>query len=207
MDYYKKYLKYKNKYLRLKSQIGGMNYMVQNNIKKFNELEDKSDNYTIDMINRKRNRHPKGELEVHKWVNLTKVEDMKIYYQSFSEPTKSITNNLVEELKREIKKDFSITLNNQNYVITYLRALDAYILYNHNRCPNIKLEGKQDLYEPPETCNQHMQELTKSDFHNKISFKNLLVQKLKSELKKPTASIKLLIKKESDYFEKFFGLL
>jgi len=219
MSYYEKYLKYKTKYLNLKAQIGGAVVSnVKSDIQKFNEVKErgvKNFSQVIDLINKKKSNNKSPEFEVDKWINLTIDEDWLAFHPS-NDVSKTITNNLVEELKREIKKDISIPLKNESKVITYLRALESYISYNHNGCApiNALVSGhtktqhrKTEVFESPETCNSRMRDLTKSIFHNRMNFKDILVNKLKFELNKGESYVKALIKKEASDFENYIGKL
>lgn len=210
MSFYEKYLKYKTKYLNLKAQVSTD---IKSDIQRFNEVKEimaKGNNQIFDLINRKKSNNKSPELEVDKWINLTQDEDWQVFYPS-NDVSKTMTNNLVEELKREIKKDISNPLKQESKVITYLRALNAYIIYNHKGCAPINagvsdFRGTQ-VFEAPETCNSRMRELTKTIFHNRMSFKDLLVNKLKFELGKSDSSVKALIKKEAYRFEEYIGKL
>ena len=210
MSFYEKYLKYKTKYLNLKSQIGGD---IKSDIQRFNELKEimaKGNNQIFDLINKKKSNNKSPELEVDKWINLTQDEDWQVFYPS-NDKSKTMTNNLVEELKREIKKDISIPLKQESKVIMYLRALNAYIIYNHKGCAPVNAgvsgSGGTEIFEAPETCNSRMRELTKTIFHNRMNFKDILVNKLKFELGKSESSVKALIKKEAYRFEEYIGKL
>ena len=210
MAYYEKYLKYKNKYLMLKAQLGGES--TADMLKRYKEQVDsgnKSNDVVLALIKKKTNPKPSGDLEVHKWVNLTPGEDFQVFFPS-QEPQRSITNKLIEELKKELLADgISSVLSNENNIKIYLRALQGYLTYNHGGCSVINSGKASTVFEAQETCNKRMQDLTKPMFNLKLrlSFKDMLVKKIKDATLKSESAVKTLIKTEVDNFEEYIGKL
>ena len=208
--YYEKYLKYKNKYLMLKAQLGGES--TADMLKKYKEQVEsgnKSNDIVLALIERKKNPKPSGDLEVHKWVNLTAGEDFQVFFPS-QEPQRSITNRLIEELKKDLLAEgISTVLSNENNIKIYLRALQAYLAYNHGGCFGVNNGKASTVFEAQETCNKRMQDLTKPIFNLKLklSFKDMLVKKLKDATLKSESVVKNLIRTETDNFEEYIGKL
>jgi hypothetical protein len=140
MDYYSKYLKYKNKFIALKNkQIGGVNFCEKENIFDYNQFE------TIVFDEKKVNEET---------INIDFIVDKKVENKIL---IKSKIKNLCNESILEI--EFSMQINSEIHAeLKYLRSYQDYdtkrlinillCVCHHYRVKKIYLEDNATFYNP-----------------------------------------------------------